>query len=73
MTPASAFALVGGRKFVGFLLSLAVVVLFVMTKRVTDQTIIRDLLIGLPSVFGILNVAQKSKLMQPAASTKEAP
>lgn len=50
---------IGGRKFAAFLLLLATMVLFVMTKRITDQTVIRDLLIALGGVYGLGNVAAK--------------
>lgn len=41
----------GGRKWRAFLLLTVIVVVFVMTGKITDQAIIRDLLVGL---FGVL-------------------
>jgi hypothetical protein len=48
---ASLNPLSGGRKWRAFLLLTAIVVLFVMTGKITDQAIIRDLLIGLSAVL----------------------
>lgn len=41
----------GGRKWLAFLLMYVMVMVFVLTRHVTEQTIIRDLCIGLLAVF----------------------
>lgn len=50
----------GGRKFLAFLIVTALVWRFVEMEYLTDQTIIRDLLVALLAVFGVVNVGQKA-------------
>ena len=49
----------GGRKWFAFLLLLAALVLFVMSGKLTDQTAIVTIMLGLLGVFGTANVASE--------------
>lgn len=57
----------GGRKWVAFLLMYAMLLVLVLSKHLTDQTIIRDCMLGLLLVYGGANVAHwaTSKLAAP--------
>lgn len=59
----------GGRKWRAFLLLLATVITFVMTDHITDENVIRDLLLGLFGVLGLGTVSERWV----AAKTPQAP
>lgn len=54
-----ALLLQGGRKWKGFLLVLLLIVLLVVGGYITDQTIIRDLVLGLFAILGTSTAAEK--------------
>lgn len=56
----------GGRKWRAFLILSAMLVLFVMTGKLTDQTVIGYTMAALMGLFGAANVAEK-KLSPKAA------
>jgi hypothetical protein len=51
--------LAGGRKWRAFLILSGMLVLFVMTGKLTDQTVIGYTMAGLMGLFGAANVAEK--------------
>jgi hypothetical protein len=57
----------GGRKWVAFLLAFAAFVAFVLLGHIKTEVIIRDLLLGLPVAYGLVNVgrAMVSNLVTP--------
>lgn len=57
--------LAGGRKWRGFLLLVALVVLLVVGGFITDQIVIRDLVLGLFAVLGASTAAEKFSKAQP--------